>query len=360
MCSAMSLSVDPAADRPRLAVVFGGRSSEHGVSCLTAREVLAAIDTERYDVRPIGVSRDGAWVEETAVWPELAPGTLPAVRDDMPPFTWEELRSFDAVFPLLHGPWGEDGTVQGLFEMADVRYVGAGVLSSAVSMDKPFTKTVFSAAGLPQIPYVTVLPWQWKEQRDKVEARIRALGLPVFVKPARAGSSSGVMMVDSWNELDEAVDKARGFDPKVIVEAGARGKRELECGVMQQPDGKPIASVVGEITVAAESSHDFYDFEAKYLDGTSLNTVPADISETLSDRIRTYSVQAFEAVGCEGLARVDFFETVDGLVINEINTMPGFTPFSMFPLLWEASGVSYPELVDRLIQLALHRDTGLR
>src|SRR5215207_7195612 len=189
MCSAMSLSVDPAGDRPRLAVVFGGRSSEHGVSCLTAREVLAAIDTELYDVRPIGVTRDGAWVEETAVWPELAPGTLPAVRDDMPPFTWEELRSFDAVFPLLHGPWGEDG---------------AGVLSSAVSMDKPFTMTVFSAAGLPQIPYVTVLPWQWKEERDKVEARIRALGLPVFVKPARAGSSSGVMMVDSWDELDEA------------------------------------------------------------------------------------------------------------------------------------------------------------
>jgi len=356
----MSLSMDPSVDKPRLAVIFGGRSSEHGVSCLTAREVLAVIDRERYDVRPIGITREGAWVVETAEWPDLAPGTLPSVRDDLPPFQWEDLHDVDAVFPLLHGPWGEDGTIQGLLEMADVRYVGAGVLASAVGMDKPFTKTVFSAAGLPQIPYVTVQPWQWSGQRDRVVARIKALGLPVFVKPARAGSSSGVMMVDTWDELDGAISKARDFDPKVIVEAAARNKRELECAVMQQPDGTPIASVVGEITVAAESNHEFYDFEAKYLDGTSVNIVPADIPTTLSERIRTYAVQAFEAIGAEGLARVDFFDTADGLIINEINTMPGFTPFSMFPLLWEASGVSYAELVDRLVQLALNRDTGLR
>jgi D-alanine-D-alanine ligase len=311
-------------------------------------------------VHPVGITRDGAWVTESLDWPDLIPGQLPSVRADRPAFAWEDLRSFDAVFPLLHGPWGEDGTIQGLFEMADVRYVGAGVLSSAVSMDKPFTKTVFSAAGLPQIPYVTVLPWQWKGQRDRVDARIRALGLPVFVKPARAGSSSGVTMVDTWQELDSAVSKARELDPKVIVEAGAKGKRELECAVIQQLDGRPVASVVGEITVADDSAHEFYDFEAKYLDGTSSNVVPAEISETLSERIRTYAVQAFEAVGCEGLARVDFFLTDDGLVINEINTMPGFTPYSMFPVLWQASGVSYPELVDRLIQLALTRETGLR
>ncbi|MEJ7633217.1 D-alanine--D-alanine ligase family protein [Aeromicrobium sp.] len=356
----MSLSVDLPVDKPRLAVVFGGRSSEHGVSCLTAREVIAAIDSERYDVRPIGITRDGAWVHETAQWPDLAAGELPEVRNDSPAFSWEELRELDAVFPLLHGPWGEDGTIQGLFEMADVHYVGAGVLASAVGMDKPFTKTVFSAAGLPQIPYVTVLPWEWKGDRDRVEARIRALGLPVFVKPARAGSSSGVTMVETWDELDGAINKARDFDPKVMVEAGAKGKRELECAVMQQSDGKPIASVVGEITVAADSAHEFYDFEAKYLDGTSLNVVPADIPETLRERIRTYAVQAFEAIGCEGLARVDFFLTDDGLVINEINTMPGFTPYSMFPVLWEKSGVPYPVLVDQLIQLALRRDTGLR
>ncbi|KAA1378505.1 D-alanine--D-alanine ligase family protein [Aeromicrobium fastidiosum] len=355
----MSLVTQPS-DKPRLAVVFGGRSSEHGVSCLTAREVLAAIDTDRYDVHPVGITRGGDWVQETAQWGELEPGTLPSVRDDLPPFVWESLRDFDAVFPLLHGPWGEDGTVQGLLEMADIRYVGAGVLASAVSMDKPFTKTVFSAAGLPQIPYVTIRPWEWKNDRSRVEDRIRALGLPVFVKPARAGSSSGVQMVEAWDDLDPAIQKARDFDPKVMVESAARGKRELECAVIQQPNGKPIASVVGEITVAEESDHEFYDFEAKYLDGTSLNVVPADIPVTLSERIRTYAVQAFEAVGCEGLARVDFFATDDGLVINEINTMPGFTPYSMFPVLWEASGVPYAELVDRLIQLALQRDTGLR
>lgn len=356
----MSLSVDTSVVKPRLGVVFGGRSSEHGVSCLTAREVLAAIDADRYDVRPIGITRDGDWVHETAQWDELEPGTLPSVRDDMPAYAWEGLRDLDVVFPLLHGPWGEDGTLQGLLEMADVRYVGAGVLASAVSMDKPFTKTVFSAAGLPQIPYVTIRPWEWKQDRERAEARIRALGLPVFVKPARAGSSSGVTMVETWDELDIAVMAAREFDRKVIVEAAARGKRELECAVVQGLDGKPVASVVGEITVAEESAHDFYDFEAKYLDGTSVNVVPADIPVTLSERIQTYAVQAFEAVGCEGLARVDFFDTDDGLVINEINTLPGFTPFSMFPLLWQASGVPYADLVEQLIQLALQRDTGLR
>lgn len=356
----MSLVTEPTSDKPRLAVIFGGRSSEHGVSCLTAREVLAAIDTDRYEVHPIGITRDGAWVQETAEWGEPAEGALPSVRPDLPPFAWERLADFDAVFPLLHGPWGEDGTLQGLLEMADVRYVGAGVLASAVSMDKPFTKTVFSAAGLPQIPYVTIRSWEWNHDRDRVEARIRALGLPVFVKPARAGSSSGVKMVDTWDELDAAIVGAREFDPKVIVESAARGKRELECAVVQQLDGKPVASVVGEIKVADDAGHEFYDFDAKYLDGTSVNVVPADISQTLSERIRTYAVQAFEAVGCEGLARVDFFWTDDGLVINEINTMPGFTPYSMFPVLWEASGVPYAELVDRLIQLALQRDTGLR
>lgn len=346
--------------RPRLAVVFGGRSSEHGVSCLTAREVLAVIDRDRYDVQPIGITRAGAWVAETAQWPALAAGTLPEVRDDFAPVAWESLRGFDAVFPLLHGPWGEDGTIQGLFEMADVRYVGAGVLASAVGMDKPFTKTVFSAAGLPQIPYVTVLPGQWEHDRAKVEARIHALGMPVFIKPARAGSSSGVTMVDRTEDLDAAMKAAIEFDPKVIVEAFARGKRELECAVMQQAGGGTIASVVGEIQVAAASAHEFYDFEAKYLDGTSLNVVPADIPVTLSERIRRYAVRAFESLSCEGLARVDFFLTDDGLVINEINTMPGFTPFSMFPRLWEASGVPYEELVERLIQLALNRNTGLR
>ncbi|TCI96758.1 D-alanine--D-alanine ligase [Aeromicrobium sp. IC_218] len=346
-------------DRPRVAVLFGGRSSEHGVSCLTAREVIAVIDPERYDVVPVGITRAGDWVLETARWDDLAAG-LPEVRADLPAFSWDDIASFDVVLPLLHGPWGEDGTVQGLFEMAGVRYVGAGVLASSVAMDKPFTKTVFSAAGLPQLPYVTIAPGAWKTDRDRVEARVHALGLPVFVKPARAGSSSGVRQVSSWDELESAVLDAAELDPKVVVEAAARGRRELEVGVIQQPDGTAVASVVGEIVVAADASHEFYDFDAKYLDGTSTNVVPADVPETLSERIRTYGVQAFEALGCEGLARVDFFLTDDGLVINEINTMPGFTPFSMFPGLWAASGVPYADLVDRLLQLALARPTGLR
>lgn len=347
-------------NRPRIAVVFGGRSSEHGVSCLTAREVLAVIDRNRYDVQAIGITETGRWVAESAQWPDLAPGTLPAVRGDLPAVEWESLREFDVVFPLIHGPWGEDGTIQGLFEMADVRYVGAGVLASAVGMDKPFTKTVFSAAGLPQIPYVTVLPGQWDDDHERTEARIKALRLPVFVKPSRAGSSSGVTKVERLEDLDLAIRSAAKFDPKVIVEAFARGKRELECGVMQRPDGSPVASVVGEVSVDGGAEHEFYDFESKYLDGSGVNTVPADISETLSERIRKYAVQAFEALGCEGLARVDFFDTDDGLVINEINTMPGFTPYSMYPLLWEASGVPYAELIERLILLALNRETGLR
>ena len=347
--------------RLRLGVVFGGRSSEHGVSCLTATNVLNVVDRDRFDVVPIGITSDGRWVRETASWRDVAPGTLPAVRPGMPDFSWDELRELDVVMPLLHGPWGEDGTIQGLLEMAGVRYVGAGVLASSVGMDKPFTKTVFAAAGLPQVPYVTVESRAWERDRDRVVARVKALGLPVFVKPARAGSSSGVMLVDTWDDLEPAVEKARDFDPKVLVESAVKGKRELECGVIQQLDGTAVASVVGEVVVKDDSIHEFYDFEAKYLDGTSTNIVPADIPEVLSERIRGYAVQAFGAIGCEGLARVDFFLSDDGeLVVNEINTMPGFTPYSMFPLAWEGSGLSYAELVSRLLQLALDRPVGLR
>lgn len=349
--------------RTSLAVVFGGQSSEHGVSCLTAREVLAVVDRDRYDVTAIGITAGGRWVEESADWGDIPVGTLPQVRDDLPAFAWERLGEMDVVLPLLHGPWGEDGTVQGMLEMAGVRYVGAGVLASAVGMDKPFTKTVFSAAGLPQLPYVTIQPWEWDAKRERVQARVHALGLPVFVKPARAGSSSGVTPVHDWADLEDAVLTARTFDPKVIVESAAHGKREVECAVIQDVDGMPIASEVGEIVVAADTDHQYYDFEAKYLDGTSTNVVPAEVPDDVRRRIQGYALQAFDAIGCEGLARVDFFltDSVDGgLVINEINTMPGFTPFSMFPRLWQACGIDYPELVERLIRLALDRPTGLR
>lgn len=353
--------VPSTSSRPRVAVVFGGRSSEHGVSCLTARNVVAVIDADRYDVETVGILPDGRWVQETVDW-EVPAGTLPSVRPDGEPYAWERLRDVDVVLPLVHGPWGEDGTLQGLLEMAGVRYVGAGVLSSAVAMDKPFTKTVLAAAGLPQVASVTITPHEWQHGRERVLARVRALGLPVFVKPARAGSSSGVTMVADESGFVDAVEAAREHDPKVLVEAAAPAKRELEVGVVQQLDGTALASVVGEVR-NDDATHEFYDFDAKYLDGSSANLVPADIPEVLSERIRRYAVTAFEALGCEGLARVDFFlsEGVpNGLVVNEVNTMPGFTATSMFPVLWEASGVSYAELVDLLLQEALQRPPGLR
>lgn len=344
--------------RLRVALVFGGQSSESGVSCLTAQSVLAHIDLDRYVVTPVGITADGQWVIESADWADLPPGELPAVRPDGEPFTWERLREFDVVFPLLHGPWGEDGTAQGLFEMAGVRYVGAGVLASAVAMDKPFTKALLASVGLPQVPYVTVTPRQWTQQRDRVLDRIHALDLPVFVKPARAGSSSGVAKVDTWDDLPAAIEAAQVFDPKVVVEAAITEKREIECGVLQQPDGSARASVVGEIRT--DASHAFYDFESKYLDGTSTNIVPAELDDTVVARVQDYAIKAFEAVGAEGFARVDFFLNPDGLVVNEVNTIPGFTNFSMFPLLWQASGVSYSELIDHLIGLAAERPLGLR
>ena len=347
-------------DRPTVAVIFGGRSSEHQISCLTACEVLAVIDRDRFDVRAIGITRDGTWVEETGVWGDLAPGVLPEVRAGNPPVEWESVRNYDVVFPLLHGPWGEDGTLQGLLELADVRFVGAGVLASALSMDKQYSKVVFSAGGLPQVQHVTVFPGQWDREREKVFARIKALGLPVFVKPARAGSSEGVTRVNDFDDLESAIKEATGHDPKVLVEAGVTGGRELECGVIQTPEGTPVASVVGEVVVPADSGHSFYDFESKYLDGSSNIVVPANLPVTMSERVRAYAIQAFEAVGCEGLARVDFFLSDSGLVINEINTMPGFTSSSLFPTLWAESGVPYEELVERLIKLALARRKGLR
>lgn len=350
-------------NKPTLAVIFGGRSSEHGVSCLTASQVLAVIDRDKYNVVPIGITRAGRWVCETADWPAMPAGTLPEVRAELPEYSWSEIHNIDVAFPLLHGPWGEDGTVQGLFEMAGIRFVGAGVLASSVSMDKPFTKQVFSSAGLPQLPYVTIHPWEWDAYRERSLARVQALGYPMFVKPARAGSSSGVTRVAQESDLVAAIEGAREHDPKVVVERSATNPREIECAVIQSAKGKPMASEVGEIVVQTGDEHDYYDFEAKYLDGTSQNVVPADIPTGVKERVQTYALQAFDAVGAEGLARVDFFMTdnVDGgLVINEINTMPGFTPFSMFPRLWEASGMPYGELVDHLISLALNRDIGLR
>jgi D-alanine-D-alanine ligase len=370
------------ARKPRIAVVFGGRSSEHAISCVTAGSVMQAIDPERYDVVPIGITHEGRWVLESAdperlaitsadKLPEVDPSrasvalSQAATTSELvvhePSSVPQTLGQVDAVFPLLHGPWGEDGTIQGLLEMAGVRYVGAGVLASAVGMDKHYMKVVFQAQGLPVLPYTVITPRGWEIDRAACRESVDSLGYPVFVKPCRGGSSIGITKVHHRDELADAVQEARRHDPKVIVEAAAEEAREVECGVLQGfGPNRPDASVVAEIEI--EDTHEFYDFAAKYLpeEHTRL-TVPADLPEHVSERVRELSVQAFESLSCEGLARVDFFVLHDDrVVINEINTMPGFTPSSMFPLMWAASGVEYPELVDRLIQLALQRDTGLR
>ncbi len=369
--------------KPRVAVVFGGRSNEHAISCVTAGSVLQAIDRDRYDVVPIGIAQDGRWVLESgdpqqlqivsadklpSVDAELAPVAL-ARTDGATDLTVHEpsepprtLGEVDVVFPLLHGPWGEDGTIQGMLEMAGVRYVGAGVLASAVAMDKAYMKVVLTAAGLPVMPSVTVSAAQWRRDPAEVQARVAALGYPVFVKPARGGSSIGISKVHDVAELAGALVGALEHDPKVLVEVSAEGAREIECGVLEGlgQDAAIETSVPAEIRITGE--HEFYDFEAKYLpeEATELD-VPAKLPDEIAAEIRSLSARAFEAVGCEGLARVDFFLMPDGsLVVNEINTMPGFTPLSMFPRMWAASGLDYGQLVDRLIQLALARDTGLR
>jgi len=367
--------------KPRVAVVFGGRSSEHAISCVTAGSVLEVIDRDAYEVVPIGIATDGRWVLESGDTQRLrieGPDRLPSVDPERASVALERVESgadlvvtepsspprtlgeVDVVFPLLHGPWGEDGTIQGMLEMAGVRYVGAGVLASAVSMDKSYMKVVLSAAGLPVMPSFTTHAREWKADPSAVRARADELGYPLFVKPARGGSSIGIAKVHDATELDDAIEGAIVHDPKVLVEVAAEGAREIECGVLQSLDGGAETSVPAEIRIGA--GHEFYDFAAKYLpeESTELD-VPADLPNDVVAELQALSVRAFEAVGCEGLARVDFFLMPDGsAVVNELNTMPGFTPLSMFPRMWAASGVDYPELVDRLIRLALARDTGLR
>ncbi|MFG2870045.1 D-alanine--D-alanine ligase family protein [Streptomyces sp. NPDC048338] len=370
--------------KPRVAVVFGGRSSEHAISVVTAGAVLRAIDRTKYDVLPIGITTDGRWAL-TADAPErmaIADRSLPSVADltesekggvvlsvdpanrevvhTEPGAVPKALGEVDVVFPVLHGPYGEDGTLQGLLELSGVPYVGAGVLASAVGQDKEYMKRVFTSFGLPVGPYEVVRPREWDQNPAAARKRIVEFaathGWPLFVKPARGGSSMGITKVDDLSGLDEAIEEARRHDPKILVESLLRG-REIECGVLEFEDG-PRASVPAEIPPVTD--HDFYDFEAKYIDSAS-GIVPAPIGDEATAEVQRLAVAAYEAVSCEGLVRADFFLTDEGeFVINEINTMPGFTPISMYPRMWQESGVSYPELVDRLIQAALTRSTGLR
>lgn len=363
--------------RTRVAVVFGGRSSEHSISCISAGSVIAALDPERYEVLAVGITPDRRWVlaPEPAALVLGTDGSLPRVDSGIevalsstadlvvagPGEAPGTLGQVDVVFPVMHGPWGQDGTLQGLLELAGVRYVGAGVLSSAVGTDKHFMKLLFRAAGLPIQPWVLVAPKAWERDPATIRDAVEALRFPVFVKPARAGSSFGITCVQTPEELDAAIEEARRFDPKVIVESAASGAREVEIGVLQDPDGgPPVTSEIAEIRVGGE--HRFYDFEAKYLpeQHTTLD-IPASLPDSVADRVRTLAAQAFTALDVEGLARVDFFVMPDGsVVVNEVETMPGFTATSMFPAMWAASGVDYPQLVDRLVRLALSRDTGLR
>jgi D-alanine-D-alanine ligase len=369
-----------AARKPRVAVIFGGRSTEHAVSCVSAGSVLRAIDRDRYDVVPIGISRAGRWVLAADEPDKLAitGDRLPEVEDagaavvltgdpthrglavHEPGQVPREVGDVDVVLPLLHGPYGEDGTLQGLLELAGVPYVGSGVFASAAAMDKGHMKALLKAAGLPVGPHAVVTPRAWSQDPAAVRETAAVLGYPLFVKPARAGSSVGITRVADPAGLDPAVEEARRHDPRVLLEAAMAG-REIECGVLEGPAGGPAeASVPGEVIVGR--GHEFYDFAAKYLpdEGTEL-IVPVHLPDGVTQDVQELAVRAFDALGCEGLARVDFFLASDWTVtVNEVNTMPGFTPVSMFPLMWEASGLDYPELVDRLVQTALRRRPGLR
>jgi D-alanine-D-alanine ligase len=358
------------AERIRLVLLFGGRSSEHSISCATAGGVLGAIDRERYEVIPVGITRDGAFVleEDDPARFGLDPESLPEVRDNGTRVLWPEsarsselrviegdairsLGDVDLVFPILHGPFGEDGTVQGLLELVGLPYVGNGVLASALGMDKHFTKTVLEAAGIAVAPWVTVTSRMWADEPERWRSSIAALGYPQFVKPARAGSSVGVSRVASADELDAALAVAFAEDDKVLIERGIVG-REVECAVLSGRDGAaPRVSVPGEIVI---TGRDFYDFDAKYLGAAGIELVcPAEMHEGEVSEMQRLAARAFEAIGGAGLARVDFFLTGEGFVVNEVNTMPGFTPISMFPACWIASGMTYPELIDELIALAL-------
>lgn len=354
-----------------MCVVFGGRSSEHAISCISASGILSALDPDRYDVTAIGITESGRWTlfEDSASALSIVDGVLPTVPgngasvhvslDPTAPglVVGGELIPVDVVFPVLHGPWGEDGTVQGLLEMAGLAYVGSGVLASAAAMDKPVTKTLLTAAGLAAGTWLEV--GAAENSAEAADRAVAALGLPVFVKPARAGSSRGITRAESVPEVTTAIDHARQHDPKVIVESAVLDAREIECGVIVDAAGRASASVCAEIRVS--DRFDYYDFTAKYLsDGAEL-IVPAELRAEERAEVQRQSVVAFQALGCEGLARVDFFLTRTGdLIVNEINTMPGFTPISMFPRMFQESGMTYSEIVDTLIDDAIRRGSGLR
>ena len=348
--------------KKRVAIICGGRSSEHSISCISAKGVLEAIDRNLFEPILIGITLRGKWVAlKSADDFGLGSDGLPIVPDTAPGINADihglknadgAPLAIDLAFPLLHGAYGEDGTIQGLFEMADIPYVGSGVLASSVAMDKTFAKPIYADFGLAVADGITVHQRDWIAHRELEIAKIRALGLPVFVKPARSGSSRGTTKVKSDIEIAPAIEEAHRHDPRAMVEVAIKG-REIECAVLEI-NGKAHASVLGEIRV--HEPHEFYDFEAKYLDGSTTFDVPANVTPEIARAISDAAVTAFEALGCEGLARVDFFLTEENqIIINELNTMPGFTSMSVFPMLWKATGKSYSEIITQLCESALAR-----
>jgi D-alanine-D-alanine ligase len=346
----------------RVAVICGGRSSEHEISCISASGVLSAINRELFEPVLIGISKAGDWVLLSSA-SDFGKGDsdLPMVPARESNLTIDkqgihkssgENLNIDVVFPLLHGAYGEDGTIQGLLEMIGIPYVGSGVLASSVAMDKTFAKPIYADFGLKVSDGITIHKRDWQQNKELELAKITALGLPIFVKPARSGSSRGTSKVSETKGIEQAINFAFQFDPRALVETAIVG-REIECAVLEI-EGKPAPSILGEIKV--KPPHEFYDFEAKYLDGSTTFELPANLPDSISEKIKSAAVTAFLALGCEGLARVDFFLADSGeIVINELNTMPGFTPRSVFPMLWEATGKSYPELITQLITSALQR-----
>jgi D-alanine-D-alanine ligase len=354
----------------RVGLIFGGRSGEHEVSLMSAQGVMSAIDKEKYEVVPIGITKEGRWLASgdpmkalsSGVPAESEPAALlaePTQRGLMRLEEREQERAMmavqvtqlDVIFPILHGPYGEDGTVQGLLELAGIAYVGAGVTASAVGMDKALFKDIMRARGLPVAPYLVIKRKTWEAEPEATTARIEAeIGYDCFVKPANLGSSVGITKAHSRSELWEALDDAACYDRKLIAEV-AVDAREIEVSVLGNDE--PIASVPGEIVPCNE----FYDYAAKYLDGESELLIPAPIPAETADLVRSLAVQAYKAIDCAGMARADFLldRNTGQLYVNELNTIPGFTPISMYPKLWEASGISYSELIDRLIELALER-----
>ncbi|WP_433826978.1 D-alanine--D-alanine ligase family protein [Actinoplanes sp. CA-015351] len=358
--------------KTRVAIVFGGRSTEHAISCVSAGAILGALDPDQYEAVPVGITREGRWVLSAGDPSQLSiqGQTLPEITAESgdgvvlaadptatelivrsPADGVSSLDGVDVVFPVLHGAYGEDGTIQGMLEMAGIPYVGANVFASAAAMDKEFTKKLAAVEGIPVGPYAVLRAGASLSEADK-----ERLGLPVFVKPSRAGSSTGITKISDWADLDAAVATARQIDPKVLVEAAIVG-REIECGVLEgEAGGSPEASLLAEIHV---DDAEWYDFETKYLVGSRF-TIPADLPSEVKRQVQEYALRTFTALDCAGLARVDFFVTESGEVfLNEINTMPGMTPTSMFPMMWAATGLEYPKVVDRLIRTALRRGTGL-